>query len=307
MAKIAAVSMEVACDTQANVEKFEKYLREAAAQDVDLIVFPECSLQGLPIGLTAIESPKAFKLHEVAEQVPNGENVQKVIALAKENNIYVVWSMVEQDQERFDVLYNTCVLVGPEGYIGKYRKVHQALAERLYMYPGNGEYPVFDTRIGKVGLSVCFDKAYPEVARILAIQGAEIIVAPTAWRCMDRTDEDPDFRLANIFAFSRAMENMVFYVEATHAGPCRMGHSRIIGPNPIQICATTGYDEGMAVAEVDIQQEILNARLAAMAGSDLLKDRKPGTYSILTENNPYVLNYGLPHDDVQTTEIFEEE
>ena len=104
------------------------------------------------------------------------------------------------------------------------------------------------------------------------------------------------------------MENMVFYVEATHAGPYRMGHSRIIGPNPIQICATTGYDEGMAVAEVDIQKEILKARLAAMAGSDLLKDRKPRERtSILTENNPYVLNYGLPHDCEQSTEILEEE
>lgn len=296
MAKIASVAMEVVCDTEANLKKFEKYICEAADQGVDLIVFPEMSLQGLPCGLLGIESQKAFILHELGEQVPSGPSVQRLINLAKEKDIYVVWSMIEQDEVRFDVMYNTAVLIGPEGYIGKYRKVHQALAERLYFYPGNGDYPVFDTRIGKVGLSICFDKAYPEVARILAIKGAEIIASPNAWRVTERTEEDPDFRLGNIFAYARAMENMVFFVEATHAGPFRMGHSRIIGPNPIQICATTGYDEGMAVAEVNIQEEILKARLAAMAGSDLLKDRKPGTYSLLTEMTPYTLNYGMPHD-----------
>ena len=305
MAKLAAVAMEVVCDTQANMAKFEKYIAEAAAQNVDLIVFPELSLQGLPVGLTAFESPKAVSLHTLGEYVPEGENVQHLIELAKKNDMYIAWSMIEQDKERFDVLYNTGVLVGPEGYVGKYRKVHQPLAERLYFYPGNGEYPVFDTRIGKVGLQVCFDKAYPEVARSLAVQGAEIIVSPNAWRAMERTEEDPDFRLGNVFAFARAMENIVFFVEATHAGPFRMGHSRVIGPNPMQVCATTGYDEGIAIAEVDIQKEILNARLVAMAGSDLLKDRKPGTYSKLVENTPYTLNYGLPHDEPQSAEIVE--
>ena len=195
-------------------------------------------------------------------------------------------------------MYNTCVLVGPEGFVGKYRKVHQALAERLYLYAGNGDYPVFDTRLGKIGLSVCFDKAFPEVARILAIKGAEIIVAPTAWRAETRDENDNDFQLSKVFALARAMENMVFYVEATQGGQMRSGHSRVVGPNPNQVFAETGYDEEMAIADVDIKGEILKARLSGMAGSDLLKDRRPGTYGVLVENNPYILNYGeIPSKD----------
>ncbi len=64
-----------------------------------------------------------------------------------------------------------------------------------------------------------------------------------------------------------------------------MGHSRIIGPNPMQTCATTGFEEGMAIADVDIKAEIMKARLASMAGSDLLKDRKPATYGELVKKN----------------------
>ncbi len=89
--------------------------------------------------------------------------------------------MAEQDSENWDMLYNTLVLVGPDGYIGKYRKVHLPLTERIMMYPGDGDYPVFETRFGKVGLMICFDKAYPEVARSLALKGAEILLCPTAW------------------------------------------------------------------------------------------------------------------------------
>jgi predicted amidohydrolase len=198
--------------------------------------------------------------------------------------------MAEQSHERFDVLYNACVMVGPDGYVGKYRKTHQPLTERLTFYSGDGDYPVFDTRIGKVGLTVCYDKCYPEPARIQALKGAQILVSPTAWPCLSHSADDPDFKVSDIFALARASENMIFFVESTigwsEEEPC-MGHSRIIGPNPGQICATTGFDEEMAVADVDIEAEILNARLFAMGGSDLLKDRKPATYGMIAQVNKW--------------------
>lgn len=299
MTKIAVVSLDVAgTSTEQNLAKFQHYIEEAAAEGVELIVFPEMSLQGMHMGLREFTSEAAVYVHQIAELTPEGPSTQKLIALAKEHDMYICWGMLEQDEDRFDALYNTCVLVGPEGFVGKYRKVHQALAERLYLYAGDGDYPVFDTRIGKIGLSVCFDKAFPEVARILSIKGAEIIVTPTAWRAVTRDENDNDFQLSKVFALARAMENMVFYVEATQGGPMRSGHSRIVGPNPNQIFAETGYDEEMAIADVDIRGEIMKARLCGMAGSDLLKDRRPGTYGVLVENNRYVLNYGaLPPKD----------
>ena len=153
------------------------------------------------------------------------------------------------------------------------------------MYPGEGDYPVFDTRIGKVGLMICFDKAYPEVARTLALKGANILLCPTAWPSIETSEDDNDYKAGNVFSFARALENMCFFVDSCVSGPFEMGHSRIIGPNPMQVCATTGFEEGMAVADVDVHGEIAKARIASMAGSDLLKDRKPATYGELVKPN----------------------
>jgi predicted amidohydrolase len=279
MAKIAAVSMEVACDTQANVAKFEKYIKEAASQNVDLIVFPECSLQGLPIGLTSIEAPKAFKLHEVAEQIPNGENVQKVISLAKENDIYVVWSMVEQDQERFDVLYNTCVLVGPEGYIGKYRKVHQALAERLYLYPGNGEYPVFDMEFGKVGFMICYDGGFPEISRILALKGAELILCPSAFPIRDKDMWDTYFG-------TRSLENGCFVgglnrvgLESDDKTGEMFGDNKIYNPRGKLVAEAPLNEEALLVATLDLE-DVGRYRENEVV---YLRDRRPETYELLSK------------------------
>jgi predicted amidohydrolase len=196
--------------------------------------------------------------------------------------------------KRFDVCYNACVLVGPEGFIGKYRKTHQPLTERLTFYSGSGDYPVYDTRIGRIGLTICFDKCYPEVTRTLALKGAQIILSPTCWPCITHSEDDPDFADYNIFSFARAYENMVFFAESNiswSGTEPMMGYSRIIGPNTYQICATTGFEEAMAVADVDIKAEVLKAKLYPVGGSDLPKDRKPATYTELTKPNS---GYGIP-------------
>ena len=132
---------------------------------------------------------------------------------------------------------------------------------------------------------VCFDKAYPEVARSLALKGADILVCPTAWPALEPNEDDNDYKAGNVFSFARALENMCFFIDSCLAGQFEMGHSRIIGPNPMQVCATTGFEEGMAICDVDVREEIVKARLYAMAGSDLLKDRKPATYTELAKPN----------------------
>ena len=196
--------------------------------------------------------------------------------------------MAEQSHQRADVMYNTLVVVGPEGFAGKYRKVHQPLTERIMFYSGSGDYPIIETPFGKLGLMVCFDKAYPEVSRILALKGAEILLCPTAWPSIEPSEDDNDFKLGNIFSFARAAENMVFFIDSCTSGQYEMGHSRIIGPWPQQVCATTGFEEGIAITEdIDIRGEIQAARLRAMGGSDLLKDRKPATYGLLSKPNKY--------------------
>lgn len=275
-------------DKELNLRNMIAYIEKAADQNVSLIVLPEEVLTGVgTVGMQQFKGEDKEYMIKNAELVPEGDSTQTLIELAKKRDIYIVWSMTERDCDRFDVTYNTAVLVGPEGYIGKYRKVHLPLCERLIHYPGMGDYPVFDTRIGKIGLEICFDKCFPEVARSLALQGAQIIVNPICWPNVSGTFDDPDHKVHQIMGQARALENMVFFIDANHCGQFMEGHSQIIGPNPGQVLATTGFEEGMAIAEVDIEQEILNARIHSMGGSDLLKDRKPGTYSQVAKPNPY--------------------
>lgn len=289
MAVLASVAMGSEWDVEANRKKMDDFIEQAAAKNADFILFPELCLGGLPKNPMFIFNPDdAAWQHEVAELVPEGPSTGHFIEKAKQHGMYIAWGMAEQSHERPDVIYNSLVLVGPEGFVGKYRKVHQPLTERIMFYSGAGDYPVFDTEIGKLGLMVCFDKAYPEVSRILALKGAEVLLCPTAWPSVEPSEDDNDFKLGNIFSFARAAENMVFFIDSCTAAQYEMGHSRIIGPWPQQILATTGFEEGIAITgDVDIRSEIQQARLRAMAGSDLLKDRKPATYGPLVKPNKY--------------------
>lgn len=301
MAVIAAVTMDSSGgDKEANIQKMERFVRSAAEQGADLIVFPELCVGGFPESPMFTYDPKdALYQHQVAELVPQGAVTQRLANLAAELDIYIVWGMAEQSQERFDVLYNAAVMVGPNGYVGRHRKVHQPLTERIMFYPGSDEFPVFDTRIGKVGLLICFDKCFPESTRLLALKGAQVVLAPTAWPAMQKNDDDPDVRAANVFDYARALENMIFMVNAGSAGEYEMGNSRIIGPSPMQLIASTGYDEGMCIADVDIEAEIIKAHRISMLGSDLLKDRKPVLYaglSVPNRWNPVSGDTGQPND-----------
>lgn len=288
MTKLASVAMDLVNDKQANLDKMTKYVREAAAQGAELIVFPEMALGGLPKNPMFIFNPEdALYQHEVAEEVPAGPSTQHMIELAKELGIYIIWGMVERDAERWDVLYNSVVMVGPKGFEASYHKVHQPLTERIMFHTGDADWKVVDTPFGKVGIMCCFDKAYPEVSRALALKGADILVCPTAWPAIEQTPEDNDYRAGNIFSYARALENMCFFIDSCVSGQYEMGHSRILGPNPGQLMATTSYEEGMAIADCDIQGEIKKARICSMAGSNLLKDRKPLCYMELVQPNNY--------------------
>jgi predicted amidohydrolase len=286
-------------DKKANRDKMVGYIEDAAKQGVQLIVFPEECLTGFGTAPMQVLELKDLALYRhQSELVPEGESTQIFIELAKKHHMYICWGMAERDPERFDVTYNAAVLVGPEGFVGKYHKVHLPLTERLIHQPGTGPYPVFDTELGKIGILVCFDKAYPEPARAEALQGAQIILLPTAWPSLQPNEDDNDYKLGNVFSFARASENMIFWVDSCASGMYMMGHSRIIGPNPQQIFATTGFEEGMAVAEVDIEAEIEHAQCFAMGGSNLVRDRKPLTYGELTKPNKWCVNQGLPPEDI---------
>lgn len=294
MARIATVSMQSdPRDKEKNFQKMASFIQDAAKEGANLVLFPEESLTGVGTeGMYMICGEDRQFIHHAAELVPEGKSTQKLIELARKHGLYICWGMAEKDPERFDVTYNTMVLVGPEGFVGKYRKVHLPLCERLIHYPGRDGYQVFDTSIGKIGIEICYDICFPEVARSLALDGAQIILSQTGWPNLTNQEDDPDHIAVDLFHKSRAAENMLVVVSSNLSGEEFNGCSTIYGPTAGQVFASTGPEESMAIADVDIEAEIERARTYAMGGSVLIKDRKPGTYQKISEDNPYCPEYG---------------
>jgi predicted amidohydrolase len=152
----------------------------------------------LPETLTYFNSGRSMS--DCAESIP-GPSTNYFGTLAKEYNLYIIAGLLERDQHR---IYNVAVLMGPDGnVVGKYRKVALPRTEiDAGVQPGD-DYPVFETRFGKVGMMVCYDGFYPEVARELSNRGAEVIAFPV-WGC------NP------LLASARACENHVYVVSSTY-------------------------------------------------------------------------------------------
>lgn len=168
---------------------FGPLIEEAANQKADLVVLPE-----------VLKKDKRLTYAEVAEQIP-GPGTDYFGALAKKYNLYLVPGLIERDGP---IIYNVAVLIGPDGkIIGKYRKVCLTDGEVEGGITPGYEYPVFDTRFGKVGMMVCYDGFFPEVARELSNRGAEVIAWPVAG-C------NP------LLARARACENHIYLVSSTH-------------------------------------------------------------------------------------------
>ncbi len=211
-------------------EQFEPFIAEAAAKNVDLIVLPET--------LTYYGLKGTYA--DAAEPIP-GPSTDYFGALAKKHDMYIVAGLLERDRH---LIYNVAVLLGPEGKIvGKYRKVSLPRGEIEGGITPGSDYPVFQTRFGKVGMMVCYDGFFPEVARELANRGAEVIAWPV-WGC------NP------MLAAARACENHVYVISSTYTD-----HS-----NNWMISAIFGHDGktlaeaetwgSIAIAEVDLNKKM---------------------------------------------------
>jgi len=244
--------------------------------------------------------------YENAETIPDGESVHAIIEKAAKCGIYVVFGMTEKDIGTDYKLHNTAVLAGPDGYVGKYRKVHLPLDE-LHTYYAGVEFNVFETKVGRIGMMICYDKAFPEAARECALGGAEILVTPLAWphssaKYVSDPEKDPNLDEHRLYDRVRAMENQIFFVSSNQVGACGssvyLGNSNIVGPNGV-IIATTGCQEGIAYADVDLKREIYTGKTVGMGGSNLMRERKPLKYKRLLEEkdpNP-LLRRGLAGED----------
>ena len=173
-----------------NCRMFAPLIEKAAKQQADLVVLPET--------LTYYGLGKDYA--DVAEPIP-GPSTEYFGKLAQEHDMYIVAGLIERDRH---LVYNVAVLIDPEGRVaGKYRKVCLPRGEAEGGIAPGSEYPVFDTRFGKVGMMICYDGFFPEVARELTNRGAEVIAWPV-WGC------NP------LLGRARATENQVYLISSTY-------------------------------------------------------------------------------------------
>jgi predicted amidohydrolase len=256
----------------ANAEAVEQRILAAADNGADLIVLPELATTGYVF----LNRAEAFA-H--AEPVPTGPTVEMLTRLASERSLYLVACVVERDGDR---LFDTAVLVGPHGYIGRYRKTHLWNTEKLWFTPGNEGYVVYDTPIGRIGLLVCWDIWFPETARIVSQMGADIICIPTGWVWTPPPLYDSSgVCMAAHLTITAAHANNVFIATADRIGEERgagfMGNSLIANTTGWPIDRIAGPNEDTIIyADVDLTA----ARTAPIWNqlNDLHRDRRTDLY-----------------------------
>ena len=206
--KIACIQMKpVVGDKDGNVAKSLQYIGEAADHGAQLIVLPELCNSGY-----VFESMDEAR--SLAEPVPGGPTVAAWARIAAERNLHIVAGIDEIDGHS---LYNSAVVIGPDGYIGTFRKVHLWNRENAFFTPGDRGFPVFDTALGRIAALICYDGWFPESYRECALQDADIVCVPTNWVPINGQDENRE-AMANILTMASAHSNSVFVACADRVG-----------------------------------------------------------------------------------------
>jgi predicted amidohydrolase len=167
-------------DKRATLAKMEANIAEAAAQGANVVAFPEEALVGASACAACRAEAAPCEAHlELAETVP-GPSTARIAELAREHDVYVIFGLAERDRSEPGALYNAAAVIGPEGILGTYRKVFLGslpwVTEGITFRPGRA-LPVWETRYGPIGVLICYDFwLNPELARILALKGARLIV-----------------------------------------------------------------------------------------------------------------------------------
>ncbi len=224
-----------------NLLKMSDFIaRVATEQPVDLIVFPELVTTGYEIGP---------RFPQLAQRIP-GPTVNLIAQRASEFGVHIAFGMVSKEKVE-SILYNTAILIGPDGdLIGEYHKTHLRGEERIAFRPGY-RIKAFETGFGTIGMAIGWDLAFPEVARSLVLDGAELLVVCANW-------EEPHADEWRVYLLARAYENTVFVAGANRVGEepsyTFFGQSSIIGPRGKVYASVEEPSEGYAVARIDLDE-----------------------------------------------------
>jgi len=228
-------------DKKQNLKKIKEAVERSKNMGAELVILPEMSVTGYVI---------RDQVYELAERIP-GPSTRALEDLAHEASVYIVFGMPEVSEKAQSALYNTAVIVGPEGLVGKYRKMylptHSVFEEKRYFRAGY-QAAAFDTALGKLGLIICYDIYFPEVTRLLRLQGAKLFVCISASPGVRRT-------FFEALTVARAIENTAFLAYVNLAGIEDglqfWGGSRLVSPSG-KVLSQAKYDvDDLVLGEVD--------------------------------------------------------
>lgn len=271
--RMAAVAAQFGRDLDEDFAIVEQLVKEARDQDVQLLALPEACLGGYLLSLDddaeQDAGPPALAL--------DGPEIARLAALAREMTVVAGYCEAAGGRR-----YNSVVCVTGDGVLGNHRKVHQPLSED-HSYDSGDRFHAFDTPVGRIGMMICYDKAFPESARALALDGAQVGVCVSAWPAA-RTNPAPDLaedrwtRRFDLFDRARALENQIVWLSANQSGTFGslrfVGSAKVVDPGG-DVLAETGVAAGIAVAQLDVPA----ALEAARRSMGHLRDRRPETYA----------------------------
>ncbi|MDD4873640.1 MAG: carbon-nitrogen hydrolase family protein [Dehalococcoidales bacterium] len=271
--KIAAIQMEPKImQNKQNLDNIVLKIKKAADANADLVVLPECSLTGYMFA--SLEEAMPYM-----EIIP-GPSTGVLMTISRELGIYIIVGLLEIDNSQY---FNTAILIGPEGLIGKYRKTHLPyLGVDRFLNPGDQPLRVYKTAIGNIGIHICYDCNFPECARVMTLLGADILALPTNW---------PEGRekVSNYVVICRAYENKVNLVAVNRVGEERsarfIGLSKIVDSCGDVIAEANNLDEQIIYGDVSLA-EAREKRIVFKAGEfeiNFIHDRRPELYKEITK------------------------
>ena len=244
-----------------NLDVVTSRLEQAEA---DLIVLPELFASGY-------QFVSQEEVQRLAEPVPDGPTTRRLLEIAKRRRMHLVAGLPEQAGSR---CYNSAVVVGPSGFLGCYRKTHLFYEETLFFTAGDSGFQVWDIGPAKIGVMICFDWYYPESARSLAVQGADIICHPSNLVLPNCPDSMP----------VRCLENRVFAITANRIGSearggkdrlTYIGHSEIVTPKGVIQYRAPRDEEDFTMVDID-PMEARDKNLNRF--NHLMRDRRSSLY-----------------------------
>ena len=260
-------------DVTGNRARICHLLHEAAAAGARLVVFPEAAISGY--------SFDSLKDARRAAEPLRGPTAIELAKHCRSLRVYSVLGFLEADGEK---LFNSAMLVGPDGVIGCYRKAHLPhLGVDRFTNPGDTGFAVFETSFGNIGMMICYDQRFPEAARCLSLAGADILAMPTNWPVGAES-------ASTLLIPARALENRCYIVAANRVGSegriTYIGGSVIVEPSGVVIARGGTKEESILLAAFDpllARQKKIIVTLGEYE-MDTLGDRRPDLYAKISES-----------------------